>query len=66
MGMAKKALLCAMGFVFFGFAAVLFLDLGEIIAGVDLSIVTAVILIILFVGYIMVSERERKGRKPRM
>lgn len=60
--MARKALLWAMGAVLCIFVSALALGLGEIIAGVELSIITAVVLIGLFVGFIAVSERDRKGR----
>lgn len=62
MGMAKKALLWAMAAVFCVFVSVLALGLCESLAGVELSIAAAVILIALFVGFIFVSERDRKGK----
>ena len=62
MGIAKKALLLIMAAVFFVFVIALILGLGEIISGVELSIITAVVLSGLFIGFIAVSERDRKVR----
>lgn len=56
----KKALLAAMAVVFCAFVVILTLGFGEPIGGVNLAIITALILIGLFVGFIMVSEKERK------
>lgn len=58
----KKALLWAMGIVFVLFVSILMLGFSELVAGVNLSIITAVVLIGLFVSFIMVSEWDRKGR----
>lgn len=56
----KKALLAAMIVVFCIFIITLTLGFGRPIAGVNLSIVTALVLIFLFLGFIMVSEKEKK------
>ncbi len=64
MEMAKRALLAAMAVVFCVFLVVQLLGTVGIRAVVDISIATAVILIGLFVVFIVVSERERKRRKP--
>ena len=58
----KKALLSAMAVVFGLFVCILVLGRDGVSAGVNLSIVTAVVLIGLFVTFIMVSEWERKRR----
>ena len=63
--MAKKALLWAMAVVFGVFITVLMLGFGRSITGLNLSIAAAVILIGLFVGFIMVSEWDRKRRNRR-
>jgi len=63
--MLKKLLLSAMAVVFCLFLVILLCGYGEIIAGLNLSIVTAVILIGLFVTFILVSEWERRRRDHR-
>ncbi len=63
--MLKKLLITAMAVVFGLFLLLLVLGYGEVIAGLNLSIVAAVILIALFVTFILVSEWERKRRNPR-
>ena len=63
--MAKKVLLWAMAIIFCIFITVQFVCADRISTGVDLSIAAAVILICLFIGFIIISERERKSRKPR-
>lgn len=56
----KKALLVLMAVVFAVFVALLVLGFGKDIGGVNLAIITPLILIGLFVGFIVVSTKERK------
>lgn len=56
----KKALLVLMAVVFAVFDALLVLGFGKDIGGVNLAIITPLILIGLFVGFIVVSTKERK------
>ncbi len=63
--MLKKILLTAMGMVLCIFALSLLLGYGELIFGVNLSIVTAIVLIGLFITFILVSEWEKKRRDHR-
>jgi len=63
--MAKKVLLAAMAIVFCLFITIQLVWADRISTGVDLSIAAAVVLICLFIGFIIISERERKSRKPR-
>lgn len=63
--MAKKVLLAAMAIVFCLFITIQLVWADRIGTGVDLSIAAAVVLICLFIGFIIISERERKSRKPR-
>lgn len=58
--MMKKALLTAMAVVFCAFVVILTLGFSEPVSGVNLAIITALILIGLFVGFIMVSAKERR------
>lgn len=56
----KKALLISMAVVFAVFVALLVLGFGKAIGGVNLAIITPLILIGLFVWFIAVSAKERK------
>ncbi len=62
---AKKVLIAAMAVVFCLFVSGLMAGIGEVIGGVNFSIIVAVILIGLFVTFIMVSEHDRKSRNRR-